>query len=180
MKQYCVGLNLKIPLFKEGITLNDFPKIRHSKIDVDTTVNPQILNLLISKNLFIYFAEVFYAGPFLVGGIHTDCGGLINDIAKISWVFGGQDSLMHWYRPLGSGKSKITDINSDYVLYTRSRVELIYSNNLKTPSLVQAGIPHNTSNDKEERYCFTFILADCITRKPICMDRAIELFNEYT
>lgn len=179
MKQYCVGLNLTIPLFKEGVTLNDFPKIRHSNLDVDKVVNPQILDLLISKNLFIYFAEVFYAKPFLVGGIHTDCGGLFKDVVKISWVFGGQDSLMHWYRPLDIGSSKITAIKSNYLSYTRDQVELIYSNTLKTPSLVQAGIPHNTSNNKEERYCFTFILADCITRKPICIDRAIEVFCEY-
>ena len=169
-------LNLNIPLFREGITVNDLPKNHIAVIDKDKLINEKIFHFFESLNLKISFVETFYKTPEASGSIHTDSVG--GDYVKLNWIFGAGDSEMCWYRPKAGLEKKplFTDTNTRYLSYSQDEVEEITRIKLKNPTLVQVGIPHNIVNVTEDRYCVSIIFEN--GKRP-SMQESIEIFKDY-
>jgi hypothetical protein len=105
-----------------------------------------------------------------------------SDISKLNWVWGGTGSVMEW-RSLKSGrelKSKLTPIYTSYLHADLEDTDVIDSVELKNPTLVQVGCLHSVKNTIDTRYCLAICFIDKETKKRIPMEKAIEIFNEYT
>ena len=171
MNPYCVDLNWNIPLLAPHVDINIFKKQYHTKGDIED-IHPIMLQHLASKGMKISLVETFYSKPNYIQSIHIDVAG--GDYSKLNWVFGGANSLMHWYK-LKTGvseKLKINSIGKTYSDYDIDQVELIHSQPIGKPSLIQVGIPHNITNGPEERLCICLVM---VNKGRISMQKAIDL-----
>lgn len=157
--QNCVNINLHIHPLRSDI-------------------NPDLISLLQSLSLKITHAELFYSGIFHFTPIHTDYFG--GDYVKLNYVFGGRNSLMHWWKqkPNISKVGAVTPLNTNYINYLQDEVEQIDSQPVNFPSIVQVCIPHNVKNYEEPRYCLSLVLCKQDNTRPT-MAESIELFKDY-
>lgn len=173
----CVNLNLNINPLKEGVDINSYSTNFHTKIPFND-INNDLISLLTTLNLTIGLAELFYTAPHSFTGIHTDCLG--GDYIKINYIFGGKGSFMYWWKPKPNIiKTPLkTSIDSSYISYNITEVDLIDKQPVKFPSIVQVGIPHNIQNFEEPRYCLSLVLKKQNNTR-LTMAESIEIFKEY-
>jgi hypothetical protein len=182
MTVYHHNLNFKINPLKNNIIVTDLPKIVNNKkvyrspIFVKDHINPEMLDFLAELNIFSNHCELFYSIPNLFSNIHVDIKH--GDFTKLNWVYGGTNSVMNWYRPKSP---HITTVNTSYVKYHRDDVELLHSASLGSPSVVQAGVPHNIVNSTEDRYCISLVLASVKNNKPYrpTMQESLHMLSKY-
>lgn len=190
MTTYYHNLNFDISLLKDNHSITDLPKIvngkklYHSLISIKENINPAMLDFLAEIGLHVYYCEMFYSKPNFFSQIHIDANATRRDFTKINWVFGGEDSVMHWYKPKHDTDRPVEYIPASklpYSSYQHHEVDLLYSANLKTPSVVQVGIPHNITNPVEDRYCISLALAtnkDNTIYRPT-MQESLVLLSKY-
>lgn len=195
MNNYCVDLNLDLPLFNSNLAPVDFLKSKpiwannvhtnrklahHFMLDVAIDLSKEIHDFFNSFNFRIVVAEVFYTYPNGIGSIHSDLN-KSGDYSKINWAFGGIGSAMNWYsvndRTVGSINT--TTINSYSIHYPIESVELVHSQAVGCPSLVQVGCPHHIVNAGEERFCLSIVFHNAISNKRPTMAEALEIFKNY-
>lgn len=196
MNDYCVDLNLALPLFNSNLPPIDFLKSRpswasnvhtnrklahHFMLDITNDISKELHTFFNSFNFRIVVAEVFYTYPNGVGNIHSDLNKQ-GDYSKINWVFGGKSSIMNWYRVKDQtiGSINTTTINSYSIHYPDDSVDLVHSQVVGCPSLVQVGCPHHIVNASEERFCLSIVFHDAISNKRPTMAEALEIFKSYT
>ncbi len=114
-------------------------------------VSVELQKYLFKKNLFIDHASFFYLAPYETGGIHID--GNLCDSIKLNFIFGGQGSVMNWYKT-----DVKKEIHNAYAPYSPDEVTLIHSEELSGTTIVQVGVPHNVTNAAEPRYCFSIFM----------------------
>jgi hypothetical protein len=155
MNVYYTGLSLPKNVFKENITVHDFPITRRTLLNPYLHLNPDIVKIINDAGLRIGQAELFYSPPGLVSGIHRDVPN--SDISKINWVYHGSNSTMSWYD--SDSKKKVTGpAGNEYKGYTLDEVTLLHSCAIPSPSLIQAGIAHNVINHNEPRWAVSLML----------------------
>ena len=173
----CVNLNLDINPLSEGLDINSYGTIEHMRIFLED-INVDLISFLKTLNLTIVWAELFYTPPFQFTTIHTDDAG--GDYTKLNYIFGGKDSLMYWWqqKPGVSNIAEDTGIDSQYTIYKTTEVNLIDEQQVKFPSIVQVGIPHNIRNFEEPRYCLSLVLRKQ-NKTRLTMAESIEIFKQY-
>lgn len=66
-------------------------------------IDPAVSEFFDQFGLYIRFAELFYSAPHRMSLIHSDGNPddyeIVNDMAKINFISGGEDSVMNWYQP---------------------------------------------------------------------------------
>lgn len=177
MTNHCIPLNFNI----NPVTIDhcELKKKYQTSINL-TDLNPDLINLLKDRGINVSLSESFYSHPFKVQVIHTDYLG--GDYVKINFIYGGHGSQMHWYkikdpsRPMTIGT---TSINTKYISWTRDMVDLVESNTLDCPSLVQTGCPHNVINKDEYRLCISLVLTDSVTSNRLTMSEAKFKLQEF-
>ena len=180
MNTYCVETTLNIPLLKNNTLLKiNFPNY-HNKLNPALFVNEDFTAFLLTKDLHILHFELFYARPYLIGGIHTDIAPC--DFAKLNYVYGGKDSTMNWFKQKVEGTKaiSISDVGTEYQFYAPDEVDLVYSHKLKDkPSIVQVGSPHNIENFSEPRHCFSCVIGYKFGQsfERLTMQQAIDLLS---
>jgi hypothetical protein len=177
MQEYCARLNLDIPLLSPRVDINKFKQRYHTKGHI-SDINPTLLNFLYKKRLSVPLVEAFYSEPNYTMKIHIDT--VPGDFTKLNWAFGGQDSLMHWYRVKENIPviQKTNMIGKGYSEYTADQVELCHSEAIGTPSIVQVGVPHNITNPFEDRLCICLvILKDGVK---LTMQETLDIFKSET
>lgn len=183
MNTYCAELNLDIHPFKDGLDPLTLPKIYHRKFDVKTFINPELDELLKSKKIYISFIEVFTQWrPFTLPFIHIDDKGS-DDISKLNWVFGGNDSYHRWYKIKDKipGKPFSTDLSTSALAFAESQVEEILHTHHRNPHpfIFQAGVPHSVTNGKEDRSCVSMIPRWMDTNKRLTFQEAVDALSDY-
>lgn len=181
MNNLCVNLNFNIDVFKTEFDLFSLPKTRFQLLGIDT-INPVLIDFLSSNNIEIRAVEVFYSEPNFVGGIHSDgAGDEGTDVTKLNYIFGGKNSLMHWYKLKPGAKVNImnTDKGTPYVNYSLKDTEMIHSASVGFPSLVQVAVPHNINNYDEPRYCICIVIQDVATKKRLPFNYLSDLLKEF-
>ena len=173
----CVHINLDINPFREGLDINSYGTTKHIRIFLED-INVDLISFLKTLNLTVVWAELFYTPPFKFTTIHTDEAG--GDFTKLNYVFGGKNSLMYWWKqkPNVSNIVENTIIDSPYIDYKITEVELIDEQQVKFPSIVQVGIPHNIRNFEEPRYCLSLVLRKQDDTR-LTMAESIEIFKQY-
>jgi hypothetical protein len=113
-------------------------------------ISIEFIDWLSSLNLVLGLTEVFLSKPNTYYRIHQDHT-ILTDFPKINWVFGKSTSYMNWYTPKTTGFI-YTVATGQSVIYEKEDAELLHSVELKSPSLVQAGVPHNITVLKDYRW----------------------------
>ncbi len=175
-------LDLQIPVhpFKDDYPIDLLKEKRHIKINFEDILTEKFINLLDTLSIKVSLVESFYSPKSIIQPIHIDSKG--GDYTKLNFVYGGKDSLMHWYK-LKEGSnaiSHITDIGTIYATYNRQDCIILESHCIKFPTLIQAGVPHNVTNPPfEDRLCISLFLRDKNTNEIIDMKNAIHRFQNY-
>ena len=172
-------LNLDIPLFKEGITLDDIQKTFITVIDEEKYLNEKIFKFFDSLDLEIFFVETFFKQANNKNKIHIDGTG--NDYTKLNWVFGGGQSKMKWYAPLDNTLRPLfkTATDTSYVAYTPEQVTEVESSIIRNPTLVQVGVPHNVVDITEDRLCISVLFRNKINKNRLTMLESVQTFKKY-
>ena len=178
---YASDVVLPIPLFNVGVSVNDIPKVAHTKLDPNIHINPDLLKFFSEVGLYVNFAETFYMRPYANSIIHCDTKHY-TDVAKINYVFDGKDSTMNWYHTKDDALRNTTPsiIGSNYRKYTKEEVTLVYQHQVKFPTLIQAGVPHNVTTYSEPRMCVSLFLMHTATDKYISFSEGLELFKTHS
>jgi hypothetical protein len=157
MSKYCVHLNLNI----NPVTIDhsNLKKSYQTKIQIEN-LNPEFIAILHNRDVIAYYAESFYSPPNYFQPIHTD--NLGGDYVKINFVYGGHGSQMNWYKlkEPSSTPPVVTKtlVNTDYISWKADEVDLVESDPLNYPSIVQVGCPHNVVNTNDYRLCISVVL----------------------
>ena len=191
---YCIDLNIDLPLFNTNLPVIEFLKsqtawadnvnirphlARHFKLETEN-LTTELQLFFIKHNLHIELVEIFYMYPNNIMGIHSDRH-IPGDYSKLNWAFGGADSIMNWYK-VKTGemhKTNNTPINSPSLVYVPNQVDLIHSQSVGQPSLVQVGCPHNVITKEQERFCVSIVFKHKLTRDRINMSDALDIFRDY-
>jgi len=153
MKNLHRELKLPVPfLSKEFDGTQYMSRYQHlSRSDISV----EFIDWLNSLNLVLGLAEVFLSIPGTYYGIHKDHITL-TDFPKINWIFGKSTSYMNWYEPKTTGFTLKKETGL-YVEYAIEDVKLLHSAELKSPSLLQAGVPHNVTVLKDYRWSISTV-----------------------
>lgn len=185
MNNFCVDLKFKFNPLRENFNLDDLKnkdssKLKHSKLNSETDISSEFLKFLDIHNLHIILAETFYIPKFGRLPIHSD-GIDCTDYTKLNWVYGGEKSRMIWYKPkLGViPKLSITDIGVEYEHYTPDSVEVVHSQPVGFPSLVQVAGPHSVQVHANDRLCISIIVAYKGTDITPTFEEALNLFKQH-
>jgi hypothetical protein len=178
MNSLCRHINIPVPFLKEYFNKKKYSTVRHQFLDKNE-ISLEYLKWIESLGLILDCAEVFFSVPHTYYGIHQDQHTRI-DFPKINFIYGGSNSVMNWYK-VKSGKLGTvseTKIDTPYVGYALDEVELLYSKELKSPSLVQAGVPHNVTILGSPRWCVStvYLTSD---RQLINWSDAEKIFQPY-
>ena len=178
MSTHCVPLNLTInPVTVDHSTLK---KQYQTSIPLKL-LNSDIITIFQKYSIKINYAESFYSPPNYTQPIHTDVAG--GDYVKLNFVYDGFGSNMHWYKVkegMTTNNINVTpDSGTPYIPWDPSTVELVESNPLAYPSLVQVGCPHNVTTKDKHRLCISLFLIDVTTFKRITFDIAKNRLAEY-
>jgi hypothetical protein len=180
--KYYFDIDLDIPVLKPDINLASI-KDYHNKFTVLEFVNPEIVKFFKQRNLILLpHIEIFSSEPNYTGPIHVDVGH--GDFAKMNWVFGGKDSTMNWYEPIVFDKpTEITLDNREYIYYDTTEVKHMHSQiiGIDRPSVVQVGLPHNSTNYSEHRYCVSLVFFRIAKGLPrLSMSESYDIFSDLT
>jgi hypothetical protein len=180
MNNFCVDLRLNIPLFSDNEYVDALKHKPHYLIDIKY-LSLEIRNFFDSKNLTILMCESFYRRPHQLQlyQVHKD-GMNFTDVAKMNWVFQGEDSLMNWYTSTADQPNvNQTLYGTEYYYYNRDTLELVHSQRVGFPSLVQVGLPHDITTGDEERLCVSIMLGNKNSYEYIKFNDALTIFNDY-
>lgn len=179
MSIFCQHLNLNIQPLQ--VHIDELPNDPWTLVSLDL-INPELKTLFEELNLTLMSAALFVLQEGESGPVHAD-GKKLGDYAKINWSY-NTDHVMNWYKEKTneqhifqreSDDEKIT--SRPYVSYNNEDVDLISSEPIGFPSIVQVGVPHNVTNLKGIRKCVSIALVR--DSRFISMDNAIETFKNY-
>jgi hypothetical protein len=148
-------LNIPVAFLKNNFNKTKYSTSRHQLFD-QTDISDSFFEWLHSLGIILDHAEVFFSVPGQEYLIHKDQHTL-DDFPKINWVYGDLTSNMNWFNPIHNGTISNTAISTPFVGYSPQDVELLFSTSILSPSLVQAGVPHNVSNIKSVRWCVSTV-----------------------
>jgi hypothetical protein len=170
--------NLILPISPLSKPVESIPKVPHTKLAIESHINIELINYLNDRNLLISFAETFYMKPNSFSIIHCDTKNY-TDVAKLNYVYRGNDSTMNWYKTKDTSLRDITpsELGTNYRKYDLDEVELIYQHTVSFPTLVQAGVPHNVTTHTEDRMCISLFLMNKTTNKYISFSEGLSLFT---
>ena len=177
----CLNINLDIKPLREELDINSYGTTEYTRVKLND-INHELISFLSTLNLTISWAVVFYTAPFGFTGIHVDIdnNNKSNDYVKLNYIFGGRNSVMCWWKQKDNVSSTLlrTVAGSGYMPFEIHQVDLIDEQQVKFPSIVQVGIPHNIKNFEEPRYCLSLVLKKRY-RTRLTMAESIELFKQY-
>ena len=171
MNQYCTALKLAVNPLQSQVTLDQLRLNFHTSLSMDKDINPALIQLLAQHQLHAAHAESFYSTCNRISKVHSDSYNLEGscthgDYTKINWVFGGINSVMNWYSVDHNYVPALaaTPISTAFARYPDEVVQLVHSQSVESPSVVQVGVPHNIDNPSEDRICIS--ISVCYLGKP--------------
>jgi hypothetical protein len=150
---------------------------RHGMFD-KSDISDDFLKWIQSLDLTLGHAEIFFSVPHTYYTIHQDQHTIV-DFPKINFIYGESTSFMNWYKnkPEKTGTISQTKIDTPYVGYALDEVDLLYSTEIKSPSLVQAGVPHNVTVVNGFRWSVSTVYTR--NTKLLTFDEMVETFRPF-
>ena len=183
MNNYCIDLDLDLPIFESDLTPVEFLKQNykltgHFQIDI-AHLSKKLIMFFNKLGLTVRLVEIFYRQPNATGNIHSDTE-VVGDYAKLNWVYG--DGIMYWYKTNKNYTPTVlntTAIKSYALYYNESEVETVHSQKVGQPSLVQVGCPHKVINNDTERFCISVVFENANTKERLTFQEAQTLFSGF-
>ena len=174
MNNYCMDLNIPIPVLKPEFDINTFPETLATTLDIDQYLNIDLKNLLLELGLETISLDYLYKPAGFVSTVHSDILG--GDFTKIIWNYSTGNSTWNWYSTNAEG-----DIASDQpcIRYSLDDVTLLHSQVVVSPSLVQVGIPHNMTNITDVHRTIGVCFARPLSGSRPTWQESISLFQNY-
>jgi len=179
---------LKLDTHPLKIPMHDLPKDFWNLIPIEF-IEPNLIDFLLSKGITINTISSFYevySGPgHQPGSIHSDLHGT-GDMTKLIWNWGWNHE-MSWYTPKAgiTEEANIMENNKapenkirNYTVFEPNKLDKIYSCKIRSPSLIQVGIPHQVITFSGMRRSLTMLLHD-LHGNTIPMDAAKLIFKEH-
>jgi hypothetical protein len=146
--------------------------------------DPNLLNFLAQHNIGINHAEAFYTPPGQKLFIHIDGPEINNHWTKLNWVYGGEGSKMQWWSLKNPNKPpnvKSTPTGTPYMYFEPSDCDLVWSDSVGQPSLVNVGVPHSVDNTASStgRWCLCYILEDLLSKRKLEWSEAADRLQAY-
>jgi hypothetical protein len=130
---------------------------------IEKHIDPAVSKFFNRRGLYIRAAELFYSAPYRESMIHSDGNPndyeIINDMAKINFISGGEDSFMNWYQPKIEKPYTPTGKDNNFISFSPNEVMCVASDTITGYNIVQTGIPHNITTKSKSRYCVSLTLA---------------------
>lgn len=142
---------LYCPLLLPVYPFKNFNKIKFIKqrqsILEHNTLSDEYFDFLNKLNIKLNHIEIFVSMPNKYYTIHKDQHDK-DDFPKLNFIFDGKGSKMNWYKPKETCFPSLstTDVGSPFISYKLQDVDLIFSHEIYSTSLVQAGVPHNVTS----------------------------------
>lgn len=179
MNDFAVNLNLPYGPLKEDYV---FPTEQYQNLIELDVINEDFNKLIESLSLKIARGVIFYSKPGDITPIHADGDG--SDLIKMLWRWGGETSIMNWFKTIESTQKNISYNfgKLDHVRYEPEEVELIHQQKVGFPSICQVGIPHNVTNYDEYRWVLCLVIIDpAITegKRTLGYAKALDIFKDY-
>ena len=177
MKNLYRPLNIPVSFLSREFNKKKYTRVRHQSFD-RSDISDEYLLWISSLGIVLHHAEVFFSIPNIQYEIHQDYSTL-TDFPKINWIFGNSTSRMNWYTPLNEIAVSIskTQINTPYVGFKLKDVNLLHSVELPSPSLVQAGIPHDVITLNDFRWCVSTVYTR--NDKFLSFNEAVDIFTPF-
>jgi len=143
MNNFYRPLEIPVPLLKKNINEICIPRERHTRLD-RSDISDLYYSFMENLGIKLVHAELIFSLPNRYYDIHQDNSNK-PDLPKINFVYEGIGSKMNWYKIKEGREGKVTytDLNTKYTIYQPNDVDLIFSQEIKSPVLIQAGVPHN-------------------------------------
>ena len=184
MNSYCCNLKFPFELFESNHDCASW-LVQHRNFSEHFTISPRELNcqLIVWLNqlgLSLRLVEIFYRTPESNSRIHVDTDAP-GDYVKLNYVYGGGASVMNWYQPNENSTATrvVTPIYSHAVYYRDTEVELLHSQTVGQPGLVQVGVPHRVCAVTEERFCVSLVIVYTKNLQRLTFLEAKQLFKDY-
>jgi hypothetical protein len=182
---YCFSLNTNIHPLKYPFDPTPRP-YGHDLLPI-SDVSDELVAFLAQRGMKVGHAEIFHkpAGFRPTAEIHIDVER--GDFTKLNWVWGGEDSLMCWYKEKNPNIIKEVELNPEktrYLGFQADEVILDYQECLQGPCVIQAGEPHNVIMGKSARHALSLVLVDANlplnwkNRRRIGIEEAYNLFKD--
>lgn len=135
----------------------------------------------------VHHAEIFYrpgVGEGFDAFIHTDGHQIVEGLAKINFIIGGEHNTMQWYIPtveVTQKHVKKTRVNTKYLTFDPDEVELVDETEMQGLYIVNAGIPHGVKMTEgginKPRICISLVpkLINATDSNTGCEDAYIRL-----
>ena len=160
---FCLDLDLPV-----SIDLSEINRLKSLDIDAtkwqmhDLAVDENLDKFLERYRLKIIHTEAHYVPPNTITFAHID--GSIDSKVKLNYIFGAKGSTMQWFKlkdPDMVPSFNKTTLDTPYFRFEADQIDLIYSAEVKQPSMVEVGVIHNVVNPTDEpRWCLCYMLGD--------------------
>lgn len=144
----------------------EYSYFAHYKFD-EELLDPLFLDIMQWGGMGVKHCEVFYrpgTGEEFDAFIHVDGHKVVDCVAKINWVMGGQQNLMRWYLPtveVSERHELTTNAGTKYLTFQPHEVEEIAQCDMHGVYVVNAGVPHSVDmvagSPDEPRICLSIV-----------------------
>ena len=117
---------------------------------------------LLNFGIGVFAGELFYSPPGFRQLLHVDGCNYSNN-CKINWRIGAVGSVMNWWQVKKNSsftpKRVSTRIGTSFLMADKTQYDIVWSDQLLLPSLVNAGVVHNVINCTDQaRWCMSYQL----------------------
>ncbi len=164
--------------FDPAVLINH-PKSRVQYVVDLKYLNPALVEFLSQRDVYISWAVIFLT--YAVNIPHSDSEFPI-DYVRLNWQFSeGEDTVMNWYVPKDGIKPRnlTNPVGRKHYLYDYDTLDLVHSESIGFPSIVQVTIPHDVTVNTIPRYCLSTLLHYKSTNKLIPMSDACKTFKDF-
>lgn len=155
-------MRLRIPVEFQPFH-SDPPADRHTQelLESSSRVNPEVHGWLASLGLVSPRTRVFHSTPQSNYLTHVDiCDPWPNDFAFLNFAYGGEGSMMAWFRPRPDARShdSSNSVSSRILSWQPDECDEICRAEIGRPSLINTGIPHTLIPGASRRICYSMAL----------------------
>ena len=126
------------------------------------SVDKNLQNFLNPLSITTRNPACFYTPPNTNRGWHHIDSLELDNRVKLNYVIGGGNTVMQWFKFNGTEKDTLkqeNELGGGYLKFYPNACELIWEEELKSPSLINAGIPHNVKNNSNsDRWAISYPL----------------------
>lgn len=145
-------------------------------------LSTELLTLLASHNLMVYYSEIFYTHPHDKIIIHADAV-TPPDSCKLNWVYELEPTEMRWFNITDGQQLKCKNNligGQYYTIDDESKYELVYTHKMQKPTMVNVSVPHDVVNNTDyPRWCVSVVVKDAADHHRISWSKLKERLERY-